>query len=223
MREHPLACDEWQEHLAGWLVAQLPPEDEAALVDHLATCATCRAEADSLMSVAALTLGADPGSVPWQPSVDEPPPADLADRIVARVGSERRSQRWRRGLLAAAAVVAVVVGLVALRPEDASLDGEPVVFARQPAGAEASAVVAPDGDGSVVELTASGLDPDVTYAFWLTPPGGTYPQRVAAGTFRPDEDGTVDVRLHSPLPAADMGRAWATTPDGQIALDTEPA
>ena len=74
-----------------------------------------------------------------------------------------------------------------------------------------------------MELTAEGLDPAVTYALWLTPPGGGYAERVAAGTFRPDEDGKVDVRLRSALPAEDAGRVWATTPEGQIVLDTEQA
>src|SRR5687768_8145091 len=101
MPEPTEACAEWQEHLAGWLVAQLPPEEEAALGDHLATCPACRAEADSLLAVAAVSLGADPGAVPWRPTVDEPPPPDLADRIVARVARERRV-RW--GVRAAVAL-----------------------------------------------------------------------------------------------------------------------
>jgi hypothetical protein len=106
--------------------------------------------------------------------------------------------------------------------DDEPLDGERVVFALQAPGVDASAVVAPEGQGSIVELTAVGLDPDVTYALWLTPPGGGYPDRVAAGTFRPNADGEVDVRLRSALPAEAMGRVWATTPDREIALDTEP-
>ena len=62
MAERPLACEAWQPTLAGWLMAQLPPEEEAQLVAHLEGCPACRAEADSLMHVAALTLGADAGA-----------------------------------------------------------------------------------------------------------------------------------------------------------------
>jgi len=225
MPEHLTACPEWQEHLAGWLVAQLEPVEEAALTAHLATCDACRAEADSLLGVAALTLGADPGVEPWRPHVDDPPPADLADRILARVAQERRTHRVRRMAVAVVGAAAVVlVGVLMTRPDpDPALDGEPVVFAQQPPGVEAAAIVAAEAEGSLVELTATGLDPDVTYALWLTPPGGGYPERVAAGTFRPDEDGKVDVRLRSALPAKEMGRVWATTPEGDIALDTKPA
>jgi len=219
MAEHQLACDQWQATLAGWLVAQLDPEEEAALTAHLEGCRACRAEADSLLDVAAITLGTDPGA----PAVLEPPPADLGERILARVARERRARgAGRLALVMSAAAAAVVAGVLVTRPgEEPRLRGEPVVFAHEAAGVAASAVVAPDPSGSVVQLTATGLDPDVTYALWLTPPGGGYPERIAAGTFRPDADGEVDVRLHCALPADEMGRVWATTPEGDIALDTE--
>jgi len=46
---HPLACEAWQPVLAGWLMADLPPDSEAALAAHLSECAVCRAEAESLL------------------------------------------------------------------------------------------------------------------------------------------------------------------------------
>jgi hypothetical protein len=73
----------------------------------------------------------------------------------------------------------------------------------------------------VVELTASGLDPDTTYALWLTPVDGSYEQRVPSGTFRPDGEGEVDARLHSALPASEAARVWVTDPTGEVTLDTE--
>ena len=168
MAERPLACEAWQPTLAGWLVAQLPPDEEAALLAHLDTCETCRAEADSLLHVAALTLGADAGA-----SAAEPPPADLGDRIVARVARERRARRAGRLAVVMSGVAAAVVA-VALVTRDAGeprLRGEPVAFVREAEGVDASAVVAPEDNGSIIELHVSGLDPDTTYSMWLTPPG----------------------------------------------------
>ena len=92
MADPSLACAEWQEDLAGWLVAQLDPEAEVALVEHLAGCRACQAEAESLLAVAAVSLGADPGGEPWHARRDASPPPDLADRIVARVAAERRGR-----------------------------------------------------------------------------------------------------------------------------------
>ena len=225
MAEHPVACEAWRPTLAGWVVAQLDPAEEAALLDHLRACATCRAEADSLLEVAAVSLSADLGLAPDQ---DVAPPPDLPERIFERVAHERRARRAGRAATALAAAAGVVVAVVLLASsltgdDGERLRGEAVEFARLEAGVEASAVVAAEGTGSLVQLVATGLDPDVTYALWLTPPGGGYQERVAAGTFRPDGDGAVDVRLRSALPADEMGRVWATTPKGDIALDTEPA
>ncbi|MFL6206873.1 MAG: anti-sigma factor family protein [Acidimicrobiales bacterium] len=220
MAEHPLACEVWQPALAGWLVAQLPPDEEAALSAHLAVCSACRAEADGLLHVAALTLGADVGH-----AAADPPPADLGDRIVARVSRERRARRVARvGIAMSAAAAAVAIAIVMTRdPGEPALRGEPISFVRQAKGVQATAVLAADeGGGSVIDLDARGLDPDTTYSLWLTPSGGGYDDRIPAGTFRPDADGEVDARLSCSLPPEDMGRAWATTPEGDIALDTEP-
>jgi Putative zinc-finger len=219
MAERPLACEEWQPVLAGWLVAQLSPDEEERLAAHLDGCPSCRVEAGSLMHVAALTLGAEAGAV----ASDDPPPADLGDRIVARVARERRARRAGQVALAmSAAAAAVLAGTLVTRDGgEPALRGEPVSFVRQASGVDASAVLAPDGGGSLIELTATGLDPNLTYSLWLTPPGGSYADRIPAGTFRPDGDGEVDVRLRCALPADEMGRAWATTPEGDVALDTE--
>jgi anti-sigma factor RsiW len=220
MAERPTACPEWQDHLTGWVVAQLDPAQEAQLVAHLAGCPVCRAEGESLLAVAAVALAADPDG-PVDGTVE--PPAHLRDRVVRAISAERRSRRLlRAGGVALAAVAASVVALLVLAGGDdpAPVQGEEVAFTVVPEGASAEAVVAAEDRGSVVQLVADGLDPDVTYALWLTPPGGGWDDRVAAGTFRPDADGHVDVRLRCALPAEEYGRAWATTPDGKIALDT---
>jgi Putative zinc-finger len=220
MVEHRLACADWQEDLAGWLMAQLAPEREARLVAHLETCAACRHDAESLLAVTAVALAADPEE---SVGLADAPPPDLGDRIVAAISSERRTRRIARsvavGLASAAAAIVAVVALQADGPSP--LEGESVAFTVVPPGATVDAVIADEGRGSIVQLTASGLDPGVTYALWLSPPRGTWDDRVAAGTFRPDERGEVDARLRCALPADEYGRAWATTPGGEIALDTK--
>jgi hypothetical protein len=240
MAEHHDACAEWREDIAAWAVAQGSPEREAALVAHMAGCAHCRDEADALMAVAAVALAADPYSPSAPGAAVEPepeterfrsavpgPPEDLGGRISSRIRRERRGHLVRRSLVAAigaAAAAAVLVGALSLRGGDgpAPVQGQHFAFSVAPAASDAEAIVGRDeGKGSVVQLTATGLDPTITYALWLTPPGGGYADRVPAGTFRPDKKGTVDVRLHSSLPAAAVGRVWATTPDKKLVLDTD--
>lgn len=220
MAERPTACAEWQVDLAGWAVAQLDPGREAELLAHLAWCAVCRSEGESLLAVAAVVLAADPdGPADGIPE----PPAHLRARVVDAISAERRTRRLvRAGGVVLVALAASIVAVVVLSGDDdpARLEGERVAFTVAPEGASVEAIVADEDRGSVVQLVARGLDPDVTYALWLSPPGGGYDDRVAAGTFRPDADGRVDVRLRCALPADEYGRAWATTPDGKIALDT---
>jgi hypothetical protein len=236
MAERPAACEAWREDLAAWAVAQISPAREAALDAHLATCATCRAEADALLAVAATALAVDadrlapapPGPAaagePAAADVGVEPPADLGERIAGRIARERRARLLRRAVVAAAgaaaAALVVVVSVVALAGDGGPtrIHGQEFAFTTAPPGATATAVVAEDAAGSVVQLAATGLDPDTTYALWLSHPQ-THPERVPAGTFRPERDGTVDVVLHCSLPADEVGRVWATTDDG-LALDT---
>jgi hypothetical protein len=228
MAEHPMACPEWQEDLASWLVAQIEPERERLLLEHLEICAVCRAEADSLLAITAMSLAADVGAdIEGLAAGLTVPPVDLGARIAATISAERRRRRGLRAgaaaLVGAAAAVVAVVAVVAVQrdTEPAPLQGDVVAFTIVPDGAQVEAILAEADGGSLVQLTAEGLDPDITYAMWLTPPGGGWDDRVPAGTFRPDENGDVDVRLSSPLPVDQYGRAWATTPDGEIALDTQ--
>jgi anti-sigma factor RsiW len=233
MAERPEACPEWREDLADWVVAQVLPDREAALLAHLAGCPACTAEADSLLAVAAVVLAVDadpavaaapglPGPAPER--VD--PPADLRDRIAGRIASERRGRLLRRmavSAVGAAAAAAVVVGAVLVVADDdpGRLDGERFVLAV----GSGEAIVAPydGGSSSEVQLIATGLEPDTTYALWLAVPGGGRDDRIPAGTFRTDEDGEVDTRLHCAMPAGEVGRVWATSPELDLVLDTEPA
>jgi hypothetical protein len=231
MAERPEACAAWREDLAAWLVAQIGPDREAALEEHLAGCAACREEADSLSAVAAVSLAADPA--PERAPVtaradDDLPPADLGARITARIAAERRGGTLRRGALvalgcAAAAVVLVVGVLVAGGGGGADLEPlEGDDYAFTVGTGEAIVAADPDTGGSIVHLEASQLDPELTYALWLAVPGGGRDDRIPAGTFQPEPDGTVVVRLQSAMPPDEAGRVWATTPDFQLALDTEP-
>jgi hypothetical protein len=123
--------------------------------------------------------------------------------------------------MAAGAAAAIVVSGVFDRDEPSRMEGEAVVFEQRAPGVEASAVLAADGEGSMMLLSASGLDPESSYTVWFTPPGGGYAERKAITTFRADGAGNVDVDAYSALPLADVGRVWVTTPDGEITMDTE--
>ena len=81
MAERPLACEAWRPALAGWLVAQLPPDEEAALLAHLDACADLPGGGRQPPRTSPPSRWAP---TPGASAAAEPPPADLGDRIVAR-------------------------------------------------------------------------------------------------------------------------------------------
>ncbi|HEX8959088.1 MAG TPA: zf-HC2 domain-containing protein, partial [Solirubrobacterales bacterium] len=85
---------EWRESLGAYALGQLPEEGRTALEAHLEGCPGCRAELDSLGSVARLLPLADPDRFDVAPTL---PPA-LAGRVAAAIGAERHRRRRRRGL-----------------------------------------------------------------------------------------------------------------------------
>jgi hypothetical protein len=220
MDERLEACAEWRDDIAAWLVAQIGPDRESALLDHLRQCPGCSAEAESLLAVAAMSLGSAPDSPTIDP--DLLPPPELGDRVVGAVRRERGVRRAMAvGVVGFAAVLLLSLVVSISTAHDRKLTGDAMAFSVVPANGSGTATVAHDPAGSIVQLTATGLDPGLTYALWLTPPGGGYAERVAAGTFRPAPDGHVDTILRSSIAADEVGRVWVTDPDGDITLDTK--
>jgi hypothetical protein len=139
--------------------------DEAALHQHVTTCATCRG-----WQVAARRLRE--GLAAWTAPV---PPADLVPRTVARVLAERsatarRRRRWRR-----AAVVAAGLLLVVFLGEDRRRPTEPPPLVRRPAAD--SLPTAPrlrqsveEAGSAVLALTRRAADETMGQARVLFPP-----------------------------------------------------
>jgi hypothetical protein len=119
------------------------------------------------------------------------------------------------GGLAAAAVFAVILGIVGVtlgRNDDSS---RYVAFSKVPAGVAASAELSPTRWGTQIELEVAGLDGDGDiYWLWLSTDDG---QRVAAGTF--SGDGTVHMAAALPLDKA--ARVWVTNADDAVVLDAQ--
>ena len=207
---------------AGWWRSCRPTRRRAC--SRTSTAApTCRAEADSLLARRRAHRSAP---TPAAPAPAEPPPADLGDRIAgprgaraarssgrpARGGDERRGGGRRRR------------GRVTRDPGERRLRGEPVAFA--PRGGGRGRVRGGRARGRRLARrarTSAGSIPTSPTRCGSPRPAAATPTGSPAGTFRPDDDGEVDAELHCALPAEEMGRAWATTPEGGIALDTEPA
>lgn len=210
-------------HLAAAYALDAVESDEARRFEaHLRTCERCSAEVREFRSTAGALAGA----------VSTSPPPALRDRVLTEVATTRQPSpavpsmpaQWRRlGLVAAAAVLAVVLGagvvvrdVVAERNEArelaAVLAAPDARFAplAGPEGQTVRVVWSPSADAAV--LVAAGLPdpgPDRVYELWALADDGPRP----AALFEPGPDGRVEQRLD--LPAEPTG-GWGVTvePEG---------
>ena len=110
------ACEHVRPELGGYILGALEPEEEAAVREHLATCAQCAAEHASMTGLPRLLALA-------APMAEAGPPAPaVEERVLDAIAGERPQRSPRRRLprlralaAAAAALAAVAVALLARR------------------------------------------------------------------------------------------------------------
>jgi hypothetical protein len=179
-------CRDWRHSLGAYALGQLPTDERAGLEAHLEGCADCRAEADLLAPVARLLPLADPNH--FSQPAPRPSP-QLAERIAASIGDERKLGRKRRqrrrfafgfgGALAAAA--AAVLAIAILPGGSGGSPEQQVDFASLPAGVKIDATLEPHSYGTEIHMYVSGIRSGTLCRVFLRGPNGA---RVPAGTFR---------------------------------------
>ncbi|HWA53353.1 MAG TPA: zf-HC2 domain-containing protein [Solirubrobacterales bacterium] len=199
-------CRHWKEELGAYALGHLSREERAGVEAHLEGCATCRAEAESLMSVARLLPHADPAQFGPAPQ----PPPELGKRIAATIGSERRTQRRQRrrrfslGFAgAAAAAAAVVLAIVVLGGGEAGEPEQHVAFNSLPKGVKIGATLQPQAFGTEIHMYVKGIRSGTLCRVYMRGPDG---RDVSAGTFRYRWGGDSDATLSAAL---DLSRAEA--------------
>lgn len=183
-------CREWRESLGALALGQLPEDERTAVEAHLEGCPDCRAELESLQSVARLMPLADPGRFAEAPS----PPPLLGERIATTIAAERRAEerrrqhrRWRLGFAwsgAAAALATAAVLAVFVLGDNGGSGGTPqrqVAFHSLPAGMKIDATLEPRSYGTQIEVYVSGVRSGTLCRVFLRGPQGA---RLSAGSFR---------------------------------------
>ena len=213
-------CRPWRELLGAYVLGHLATDERVALEAHVDGCAACRGELDELRPLARALPAADPAHLGTRPA----PPADLADRVAARVRAARKIQlrrRWKVGVaaVAAAAIVAVTTLAVsnAMQPERGS-EREVFAFPVLPAGVIATAFLYPPEKGTPgveVWLEVEGLEPGGSYAVWVE--RVSTGERVRCGTFHAVE-GQTHIVLPSIVGRADTGAVGVSTAEGQFVM-----
>jgi hypothetical protein len=193
------ACEHVRPELGGYVLGALEPEEEAAVREHLATCAQCAAEHASLTGLPRLLALA-------APMAEAGPPAPaLEERVLDAIAGERPHRAplarrlWRPRVLvpaAAALAVAVLALVIALGGGEERQPGFEVAL--QPVAGETAsgrAVLASADAGIKMQLWVRGLphDPGIVYEVQCDAPGWT----ASAGTFRADAHGRAYVELNT--------------------------
>ena len=238
--------DRWADSLGPWLLGALPEEEAEGFRAHLATCADCRADAESLrVSVDALPASAPPML---------PPPA-LKGRVMAIVEREaslleaagpeadratapRRRRRFP-GLSGLTLRPAFATGLVLLLLVVGAGAG---LLGREAFDQDARVVTArvnPDLDGARVSLEVDGdrgrlvserlpAPPEGrVYQVWVDR-GGAAPEPTSA-LFSTSRDGSASVDVPGSLEGVravmvtDEPQGGSTKPTGRIILSASPA
>jgi hypothetical protein len=199
-------CRQWRESLGAYALGQLPADERTALEAHLEGCPDCRAEAESLGSVARLLPHADPARFGPAPQ----PPAELGRRVTATIRSERRAQkrqsrlRWGLGIGGTAAAAAVaVLAIFVLGGGEGSSPEQHVVFRSLPKGVKVGATLEPQAFGTEIHMYVSGIRSGTLCRVYMRGQGG---RQVSAGTFRYRWGGDAAATLSAAL---DLSRAEA--------------
>jgi len=194
------SCEHVRPDIGAYVLGALEPAEEAAVREHLATCAECAAEHANLAGLPRLLALA-------APMAEAGPPAPaLEERVLDAIAGERpdRTPRRRlrlprhRVLLPAAAALAAVVVAVVLALGGGEEDTPGFEVALRPVAGETGsgrAVLSSADAGIKMRLWVSGLprDPGIVYEVQCDAPGWS----ASAGTFRVDAHGRAYVELNT--------------------------
>ena len=210
-----------RELIGAHVLGQLDPAETTALLDHLHSCARCRADVNALAPLAPLLLTVDPERLRTAPE----PPRNLGDRVVQRIRREEQSSRRRRLLRRGAAAVAVAASLIiafsigtTVRPSGPALPpGQPLDVSTV-AGVQANAVLVRHTWGTELRLEASGLTQGDPYAVRFVTDAGA---EISAGSLIGTGDKRLTCSLNAALPLDDAQRVFITDRSGAVVLNGE--
>ena len=213
--------------------AQILLDEYRQMADHLVVMAPVQPAPQRLQADLRARLAADRAAA--SPAAPAPPRASLSAN--GRVLWLNR--RWRQvATLAAAAILLIIVGVLALRPESSPPQENPAqAYARIASEDNAGwfdvvpgdvtdtvtgdLVVTPDGSEAVIRVAQlPSIDQDQTFQLWLVDDSGS---RVSGGLFRPGTDDATYIRVPLDRPLADY-QAFGVSlePDGGSPLKDAP-
>jgi len=212
----PESCEHWHGLLALEVVGQLVDSDRLALSAHLDGCPACRDQRTSLQGLATIRPAADPDALGGHDV-----PFELQSAVFTRLRADARHHRRVRAsrylLGAAAAAVALVIGLSLSGSTPASAPGHTVALTSLTgaAGVRATARLISEPWGTAIHLQETGQPGGEVLTVSMRSSAGSW---WAAGTYRTVTGHTVQVDLACGVPAAKISSIWVRDKAGQTVL-----
>lgn len=215
--------DRLREWAGAYTMGALDADDRHEFERHLRDCPRCQAAVGELAALPGLLAQIDPALL------DDVPDASTAAAIEARARAETRRLvtsrgRWRRlGIGAAAGLLIVAVGAVAMWPRDASAPSDAAVELPVEATLAQAASIRAEAKGWGTELHAelTGLPDRSVYQLWTVDRAGTW---VVAATWGPTETGGARVTGASSTMLDEVARIVVTSHDpADVLVDAAPA
>lgn len=183
--------DRFRDLTAAYVLGALDQEERAELLDHLHTCQRCQADIVDFAPLPALLGRVDVADL------DDPVTSHVADSVVAgarrhldRVRSSRRRWRTTAGLLGAAAMILVALGVASLVLDPGESEEprtERIELAFDAVGDTIGAIAVDErGWGTYVHVSVEGLPPRDRYLLWAVAGTGTWHE---AGSWGPSPGG----------------------------------
>lgn len=210
---------ELRERLGAYVLGALDPDERLEVEHHLDDCDPCR---DELARLSPLPPLLDRLSTEEVAAGSLDPPAELLDRVLARIERERRRDRRRlrrwQGLAAAGLAAAA---LVLWAPWQGGGSTDALIAPAQPVAAavEGEAALMAWEWGTTVRLDVSGLPARDGYVLWAVADDG---RREQAGTWGPTGDHSARVIGASGILRPALVRVEVTDPAGEVLAVFEP-
>ncbi|HEY2577238.1 MAG TPA: zf-HC2 domain-containing protein [Streptosporangiaceae bacterium] len=203
------ACAGWRGDIGAYIVGALDDDHQAWIIQHLNTCAACRAEYEDLLPVRRwLSLLAEPGDL-RHTAGGVPAGLLAADPARPRIWHRRR---WQAVAAAGAVAVAAAITAVAVIP-----GGHPVPAFQavdRMTGVRGQVRLLAQANGTEIDLTISGL-PSSEHCTLLAVSGtGTD----IAGTWSATYKGTAQVSGTSAIPQSRLTALLVEAPTGQLLI-----
>jgi hypothetical protein len=236
-----MTCEQARMSLGVYVLGALDPAEDRAVERHIDRCPTCRAELTELEDLPLLLRRVSlPGVAEEQPatgqirrdddmaSLGQPEPsAELLDRLLRRAALERsavphpptrlrpsRRRRWgavAAGLVVAAALLGVVLGIVA--PPKAPSARTAVVAATDPVTHVGVQVdLQPQDWGTLLRVRMQGVAPGQSCQLMAV---DRYGHQEVAATWQATYEGHADVTGATAIPASALRALRVVTPEGR--------